>query len=131
MEPVFEQKATRRVFVYGTLLRGEPNHDLLGQSPFLGEARTEPVYSLVNMGPFPAMVREGSTSVVGEVYEVTNEVLEILDALEGHPQWYYRTTLELTNGIVAEAYLLERSEAEGRPVIASGDWRELSRQSHQ
>lgn len=122
-----EDKPTLRVFVYGTLLRGEPNHELLGDSAFLGEARTDPAFSLVSMGSFPAMIRGGSTSVVGELYEVNNEVLRILDGLEGHPQWYRRTALVLTNGMSAHAYLMEPSEVEGRPVIASGDWRDISK----
>jgi gamma-glutamylaminecyclotransferase len=115
------------VFVYGTLLRGEPNHELLSRSRFLGEARTEPSYTLVDMGAFPAMIHQGSTSVVGEVFEVTDDVLDALDELEGHPDWYTRTTITLSNGIVAETYLRDPAKFDGRPVIDSGSWRERRR----
>jgi len=112
-----------RVFVYGTLLRGEKNHDLLMGSPFLGMARTEPLFSLFNLGGFPAMCRHGCTSVVGEVYEVSQEVLETIDELEGHPNWYRRTPISLSEGMVAETYLLEPDQVEGGVLISSGNWR--------
>jgi len=115
-----------RVFVYGTLLRGEKNHHVLQGSPCIGVARTEPAYTLVSLGSIPAMTRGGTTSVRGEVFEVTDEVLADLDKLEGHPDWYKRTTIRLVDGSSVEAYLMEPGTVEGRPVIVSGDWREES-----
>jgi len=112
-----------RVFVYGTLLRGEKNHHVLRSSPCLGVGRTEPAYTLVSLGSIPAMTRGGTTSVTGEIFEVTDEVLADLDRLEGHPDWYKRTTVRLTDGSFVEAYLMAPSAVEGKPVIASGDWR--------
>ena len=52
-----------RVFVYGTLRRGEPNHHILDRPP-LRRARTLPAYELVSLGAFPAMVPGGTTAVV-------------------------------------------------------------------
>ena len=112
-----------RVFVYGTLLRGEANHYLLTQSRFLCEAKTEPVFSLINLGGFPAMCAGGCTRVVGEVFEVNREVLETLDELEEHPEWYVRTPIRLSGGMEAETYLMDPDRVHGRPLIHSGDWR--------
>jgi gamma-glutamylaminecyclotransferase len=117
----------RIVFVYGTLLRNEPNHTLLEGSDFLGEAHTLPLYTLFDLGSFPAMAEGGETSVRGEVFRVSQEVLDSLDALEGHPDWYKRTQISLISGMLAEGYLIERSELKGRPVITSGDWRQRQR----
>jgi gamma-glutamylcyclotransferase (GGCT)/AIG2-like uncharacterized protein YtfP len=113
-----------RVFVYGTLLRGESNHNLLTDSRFLGMARTEPLFSLFDLGGYPAMSSGGCTSVVGEIYEVTEKVLEALDELEGHPDWYRRAPIKLSGGISAETYLMEASKVAGRPLIQGGNWRE-------
>lgn len=83
--------ATRtRVFVYGTLRRGEPNHHLLDARMLLRAGRTEPRFTLVSLGAFPAMIDGGETAVVGEVYDVDAVTLAALDRLEGHPRFYRR-----------------------------------------
>jgi gamma-glutamylcyclotransferase (GGCT)/AIG2-like uncharacterized protein YtfP len=119
------------VFVYGTLLAGEPNHRLLGYARFVGEARTEPGFELRDFGAFPAIVRGGDGSVVGEVYEVDGTTLASLDRLEGHPRFYRRTGIVLEDGALVEAYLLAPEQVAGRPVITSGNWRLRRKESRQ
>lgn len=112
-----------RIFVYGTLLKGEANHDLLQGVKYLYTASTEPAFRLLNMGSFPAMTEGGESSVTGEVYEVPMEVLRDLDRLEGHPDWYERKQIRLTNGELVQAYIMPINQALGRPEIGSGNWR--------
>ena len=116
-----------RVFVYGTLRRGERNHYLLETSHFSRVGRTEPRFTLVSFGPFPAMVEGGTCAVVGEVYEVDDETLKALDRLEGHPIFYQRMPVLLDDGDEVVAYLL-RGSTGGKPVIPSGDWLDASRE---
>lgn len=111
------------VFVYGTLLRGEPNHRLLVGARFAGDARTTPRHRLVDLGAFPAMVDGGDTSVAGELYEVDAATLAALDRLEGHPRFYERRPVALADGRVALAYLLAGDTVADHPIITSGDWR--------
>jgi gamma-glutamylcyclotransferase (GGCT)/AIG2-like uncharacterized protein YtfP len=117
-----------RVFVYGTLLSGEPNHRLLVGAELVGEARTEPAFDLVNLGAFPAMVPGGGTAVAGEVYEVDPPTLDALDRLEGHPRFYRRHAVRLHDGDEVLAYLLTQDQARGRPRITSGDWRRVRKE---
>lgn len=114
-----------KVFVYGTLLRGEHNHRVLeeGGAVFVREATTRPEFTLVHLGGFPAMVAGGATAVLGEVFEVGDALRLRLDRLEGHPRFYCRTPIELADGSTADAYLLPARQARG-PVIESGSWRE-------
>ncbi len=112
-----------RVFVYGTLLRGERNHALLANARCLGEARTTPDFELAHLGSYPALVPGGRTAIAGEVYVVSAGELAALDGLEGHPHHYRRTKVELATGDLAEAYLLGGENVRARPRIASGDWR--------
>lgn len=121
--PERQQRATTRVFVYGTLLAGEGNHRLLATATLVGEARTEPVFELRDLGPFPGLVSGGAHAVAGEVYEVDEATLAALDRLEGHPRFYRRTRIALDDGAAVETYLLAPEQVEGRPVIASGNWR--------
>jgi gamma-glutamylcyclotransferase (GGCT)/AIG2-like uncharacterized protein YtfP len=114
-----------RLFTYGTLLSGEPNHGQLRGAWLLGPARTEPRYTLVSLGPYPALLEGGTTSVVGEVYEVDDELLAALDRFEGVPTLYRRTLVQLQGGEVSHGYVLARPAPSRYPVITSGDWREF------
>jgi len=108
------------LFVYGSLMRGEANHHLLGAAAdgtFAGAARTEPRFELIDLGPYPGMVGGGRHSVAGELYRVAAAVLEALDEFEGHPGYFRRTTIRLADGRAAEAYLVAPTAARGRPRI--------------
>ncbi len=118
-----------RCFVYGTLLSSEPNHHVLRGSRCLGPARTPPRFTLVNLGAFPGMLAEGSTTVVGEVYEVDDDVLAALDRLEGHPRFYVRAPIVLAGWLRAETYFFPTVRAMGQSAITSGDWRSWRRRS--
>lgn len=111
-----------RVFVYGTLMRGERNHCFLEGATFCGTAATEPRHRLLDLGAFPAMVAGGRASVAGEIYDVDAGTLAALDRLEGHPGFYRRTAVRLLDGGTAEAYLMPGTKAAGTE-IKSGDWR--------
>lgn len=119
----------QRVFVYGTLLFGEPNHALLARARFLTPARTAPAFELWDLGEYPALVHGGSQAVVGEVYEVDAATLDVLDDFEEHPSFYRRTRILLSGGTSAEAYLLRAEQVRNCPRIASGDWRAFRRGS--
>lgn len=111
-----------RVFVYGTLRAGDYNHYLLEGHDLVALTRTEPRFTLVSLGPYPAMIAGGDTAVVGEVYDVDDDTLAALDRLEGHPDFYRRKTIRLENGDEVLAYLLSPEQVQGMPRIASGDW---------
>jgi gamma-glutamylcyclotransferase (GGCT)/AIG2-like uncharacterized protein YtfP len=119
-------RAARRttLFVYGTLLRGEVNHDRLAGASFLGEARTEPAFDLVDLGPYPALVRGGRTAVLGELYAVPRPLLAALDRFEGHP--YRRGRIHLDDGRRVDAYLYPPALAAGLPRVPGGSWRDRS-----
>ena len=114
-----------RVFVYGTLRAGGPNHHLLAGQTCEGQARTEPVFELASLGAYPAMALGGRTSVIGEVYAVDAAGLAKLDWLEGHPEYYRRTPIRLDSGDDVLAYLLSPEHIAGHPRILSGDWMDV------
>jgi gamma-glutamylaminecyclotransferase len=111
-----------RVFVYGSLRHGESNHRVLEGATRIGAARTTARFTLYDLGPFPGMVDAGAGVTEGEIYEVDDETLARLDALEGHPSFYRRTAITLADGAEVETYLLTPAQVEGRPIVASGDW---------
>lgn len=113
-----------KVFVYGTLLSGEPNHRHLASARLVGEARTLPEFTLYSLEFYPGLVHVGHHTVVGEVYEVDEPTLAALDYLESHPRFYRRTAIRLASGEEVETYLLTIEQVAGRSVIASGNWKE-------
>lgn len=116
-----------RVFVYGTLREGEGNyHRLLAPAQPVSRGRTLPEFTMLHLGGFPGVMAGGRTSIVGEVFSVTDEVLQNLDRLEGHPMFYKRTPVTLEDGSDVETYLLQRERH--APTIESGDW--LNRGEH-
>ena len=78
------------VFVYGTLKRGHCRHFALADQRFVTAARTLPLYRMVNLGSYPAITESGTTSVTGEVYEVTDDCLALLDDIESVADAEYR-----------------------------------------
>lgn len=121
------------LFVYGTLMRGEPNHGRLAGARFLGEAVTCPVFTMISLGGFPAILEGGTTAIVGELYDVTPRILQGCDRLEGHPSFYERLDIALATreGVPLPAipspvgaYVLPRYRAHASRPIPSGSWRQ-------
>ncbi|KAH8371751.1 hypothetical protein KR093_008779 [Drosophila rubida] len=89
----------KRVFVYGTLKRGEPNHHWLttkenGVSQFVAKGKTVLKFPLVigtryNI-PFLLNKRGVGHQIEGEVYEVDDAMFARLDVLEEYPKYYDR-----------------------------------------
>jgi gamma-glutamylaminecyclotransferase len=121
--PARDAELRTRVFVYGTLLAGECNHRHLVNARLVAEVKTEPAFRLYDLGPFPGLVAVGSDAVIGEVYEVEEPTLAMLDQLEGHPRFYVRKSIVLESGALVQTYLLMPHQVVGRPIIASGSWR--------
>lgn len=112
------------LFVYDTLRQGEPLHAQLGDSRFIGVASTLPAFSLVDLGPYAALLRGGSTAVVGELYAVSLQTRRHLDVERQVPLLFNREKVQLADGSEAESYLLPADKARGRRRLAHGDWKQ-------
>jgi len=97
------------VFVYGTLKQGEHNHVWLPPNTRVdvGACSTVNKFPLVVPAkggvPFLLFRKEQGENVEGQLYLVSQEELEVVDLLEGHPTGYRRTQIPVNcNG---EVYL--------------------------
>jgi gamma-glutamylcyclotransferase (GGCT)/AIG2-like uncharacterized protein YtfP len=111
-------------------MRGEQNHYLMSEAKFLHEGRTKPMFQLHNFGEFPGLVPGGTSSVVGELYEIDERTLVVLDQFEEHPDFYERKSILLADGSTVETYLLRLDQVQGCCVIPSGSWRALSEERY-
>ncbi len=77
-----------KVFVYGTLKKGFKLHHHLENAKFLGEGFIWG-YDLYNVGWYPAAIK-GTGKIFGELYEMDDETLKLLDQVEDEGFLYKR-----------------------------------------
>lgn len=85
------------VAVYGTLKKGYSNYNrLLTSSKHIGSGVTKDKYPLVITG-LPYLIEERGVghNVEVDVFKVSDAVLNNLDVLEGHPNWYRRKQIPI------------------------------------
>lgn len=100
---------TRKVFVYGTLMKDESNHHYLENGTFL-QGATLKGYDMYNVGYFPAIV-PGSGKAIGELYEVPLSDMSSIDMLEGEGNLYIRKCgIAEYSGEKTLAYVYEYSQ---------------------
>ena len=94
----------RKVFVYGTLMKGETNHDFLQNATFLDKTVIEG-YDMYKVGWYPAII-DGEGLAIGEVYSVPVEDMASIDSLEGEGSLYEKRCVRITvNGVPDFAFV--------------------------
>lgn len=115
-----------KVFVYGTLKkegkRSTGNHSFfLGKSKMLGKDNLDG-FVMLDLGAFPGIIHGApGQKILGEVYEISDETLQSLDYLEGHPSHYMRETVTLDSGQSVFTYIYQRPDANVE-TIKDGIW---------
>lgn len=125
------------VFVYGTLLKNEPNYRnfLNGKEPIVSDGEIQG--RMVSLGGFPGVIGidEADSIVYGEVYRVTSRELASLDRLEGyhgdHHDWnlYNRVkcSVHVENDTIYDVWTYEFNrgldDVSRYEAIPHGSWR--------
>jgi gamma-glutamylcyclotransferase (GGCT)/AIG2-like uncharacterized protein YtfP len=93
-----------KLFVYGTLKKGNERHHYLKGCQFIGYGKAKG-FILYDLGEFPGMIK-GDGEVAGEVYEVPESLLKEIDWVEGVPDLFRRELIEvlLEDGQIVSAY---------------------------
>ncbi len=89
------------VFVYGTLKRGNRTRglDSIPGAQFVGAATTaQAEFTLWDLGAYPAAQMGGHNRIQGEVWQVNDQVFQMLDDIEGYPVFYSRAQINTTQG---------------------------------
>lgn len=99
VHPQMAQNTLKKLFLYGTLKRGEPNYHWLtnpnhGVAKYLCEARSTVKMPLIISTKFniPFLLNFPGVGhfIKGEIYEVDDKMLSKLDILEDYPALYDR-----------------------------------------
>jgi gamma-glutamylcyclotransferase (GGCT)/AIG2-like uncharacterized protein YtfP len=117
---------TKELFVNGTLMKGLKLNKNLDGSEFMGEFTTEPRYRLSTINDVhPGMyeVETGGVAVAGEMYRMSDEIWEKVEA--GEPPHLYCGPVKLNNGQTVDGILFpqEIAEANHKDISEFGDWR--------
>jgi len=115
-----------KLFVYGTLKRGERNHPVLINSNYLKPASTSPNYQLFDLGPYPGMIEtpQSGLSILGEFFEIHSNLISELDAIEGAPTLFELNPITLNDGTLAFSYLYKRDTSDAR-LITTCNWQSI------
>ena len=112
-----------RLFVYGSFLSGERDHALVRGAEPSGVSRTEAAYTLVDLGPYAALIERGAVAVLGELYLVDRKLRFELDVARQCPILFQRILVRLEDGSTAESYAMREEQVRGKRRLAHGDWR--------
>jgi gamma-glutamylcyclotransferase (GGCT)/AIG2-like uncharacterized protein YtfP len=109
-----------RVFVYGTLKRGQRNSRYLQSADFIGTFCTEAIFSMYAFDDYPAVCEQGHHAIHGEIYQVSDIQLGLLDELEWYPDFYQRILIPTGYGD-AWIYIVKAELCHRRKLLA-GSW---------
>mmetsp|Transcript_43205 Transcript_43205/g.50051 ORF Transcript_43205/g.50051 Transcript_43205/m.50051 type:complete len:159 (+) Transcript_43205:46-522(+) len=117
-ETASEVSEVNKIFVYGTLRKGFYNHHFLEEdTEFIGKAKSVNEYKMTareyiirggRKRAVPFVSKTPECSITGEIYEVSNNTLKLLDRLENHPFWYVREEVE---------FVLTEDNTDGEPKV--------------
>tara|TARA_B100000214_G_C23633200_1_gene474988 strand:- start:169 stop:612 length:444 start_codon:yes stop_codon:yes gene_type:complete len=104
---------------------------VLTTSKQLGTVRTLPKYTMYDLGAFPCIDKNGTTSITGDVYRVDDDTLTQLDMIEGVPNLYYRDEIETEDiyvdntGVLYAYYWASNDDVLAKDfIVESGNWLE-------
>lgn len=124
------------VFVYGTLKRGQSNVQVMAGARFAAPALSVQPWKLVALRHYPALVREaGPARIAGELWEVPEAMMAMLDRFEEVPALYTRHEIEveclaadeagsLAAGarLPAHTYFMPAAQAAAGRELLTGAW---------
>ncbi|WP_204104091.1 MULTISPECIES: gamma-glutamylcyclotransferase [Spirulina sp. CCY15215] len=109
------------VFICGSALRGQPDHQNIAETKFIKETKTEPRYrlhSVEDKHPGIYEVKEDGIAIPGELYEMTEEQYQYLLANEPPHLYPFPVTLEGGGEAIAMLY--------PREIIAERNYLDVS-----
>jgi len=113
---------TKKIFICGSALKGQPDHQNLQSAKFIKVAKPKHLYRLhaAENGWHPAIyeVEEGGISIPGEVYELTMAQYEYL--LANEPPHMYPSDVISEDGEILTAMLYPRE------LVEKHQWLDIS-----
>lgn len=106
-------QSRNRVFVYGSLMRNLQNLHKLETDNFLGVATPAPLYVMLHAavsGNLEAAFSLQESLEQGELVELEEDDLELIQLFDSHPEFFRRRNIQLDDGSEAVAYELAQQK---------------------
>lgn len=116
------------LFVHGKLRKGGCDCGLIAGASLLGYAETEQEFALFMVNKSPFVTKRPVCRIKGEVYSMTDDMLALIDRLEGHPRVNKRelVPVKLSDGSAVEAWLYFYGQPlQNSVLIESGEYPDL------
>lgn len=119
----------RRVFVYGTLRKGDSNDitKLIPTPIYIGKSTISG--NMYHLGSYPGVTLGGENVIIGEIYAITEALEIMLDSIESEfpaqaDEYAKRDVQVMINQQPLDCIVYEINPVyiQGKPPIASGDW---------
>jgi gamma-glutamylcyclotransferase (GGCT)/AIG2-like uncharacterized protein YtfP len=111
-----------RFFVYGTMMSGQRDNDVLKAAELLGRVTTEPRYTLVDIDVYAVLIDGGTTAVHGELYLIDHMQLSLVDRACQVPHLFQRRAVTLVDGTTAETHFMTMDQVRGKRRLGHGNW---------
>ena len=99
-----DRRNTTKIFVYGTLKRGQCRAHVLTGQRFVRTVATAATYRMYDTGSYPALVEaDDGIAIEGELWEVDQRCLQQLDSIEGTPDLYQRRPVVFSDPSIDDA----------------------------
>ena len=126
-----------KLFIYGTIKRGQCRADVMRGQKFLGSVKLVPMYKMFNLGQFPALVKvsglDNGPMIEGELWEVDEDCIRRMDMIEGAPSFYRRQEVQVAGqeveSLYVESYLYQGDISDLEDVGVSWDDSMIRQQS--
>lgn len=121
----------RHVFVYGTLRRGGRNdiNQLAPEPRYVGMGEVQGILYHIDWYPGLTLGGEEAVTVVGEVYQITPELEQVLDGIEqivpGTESEYFKREIDVVvqgRAVRCLLYEINAAHVRGKRRIGHGDW---------
>lgn len=114
------------LFVYGTLMRDGSRNRAIADQKFVREAVTKTGYQLLDLGSYPGLVRveQDGRQIDGELWEIHNSRMTLLDQIEGAPSLYRMEAVDI-DGEDREVYsyfFKLRIRNANAPILENNRW---------
>lgn len=111
--------------MYGTLMSNERNHSYLKGSMFLEEGQTLEEFCMHHLGAFPVVTDEEVSPIIGELWRVEEDVLQMIDDFESGMFDRIQVPVVVKKSGVIKAWMyVTYEELKEGVLIRDGNWRD-------